>query len=160
MRELGVTHPPSGQSTQILPHTTSTHPPPCLLILLHQDTFQPITTMSVLFQLKLFSSVAILSGVTLLTKPAVLLRSPLEPYLTCYTKLPSTTINPPDLTIAAIPIMAIGFIYACSIWSGDDKFVRISGTKYNYPPFARGSYSSLSLFAILCVRGGNPPVML
>jgi hypothetical protein len=84
--------------------------------------------MSVLLQLEIFAGVAIGSGLCLLTKPSLLLRSPLEPYLTRYTGLPSTTTNPADLTIAAIPIMAIGFIYSCAIWSGDDKFVRVSGT--------------------------------
>lgn len=87
--------------------------------------------MSVVFQLQIFSTLAIFSGLLLLTKPEWLLRSPLEPYLTYYTGLPSTTINRGDLTLTAIPIMAIGVIYACSVWSGDDKFVRVSGKRFH-----------------------------
>jgi hypothetical protein len=83
--------------------------------------------MSVLLQLKLFSTIAILSGIILLTYPSLLLRSPLEPAIVRLTGLPSSTIDQAALAVAAIPITAIGYIYWCSIWSGDDKFVRASG---------------------------------
>ena len=88
--------------------------------------------MSVPLQLGLFSSLAFASGTTLLVRPSIILRSPLEPYLRALTGLPSTPLDNQLLAIAAIPIFAIGLIYFAVILTGDEKFVRFSGKSWNW----------------------------
>jgi hypothetical protein len=90
--------------------------------------FFSVTTMSVLLQMKLFAGVCTVSGITLLTRPSLILRSPLEPSIVRLTRLSSSTLDPAALAVAALPIMSIGNIFWASIWSGDEKFVKISGT--------------------------------
>jgi hypothetical protein len=83
--------------------------------------------MSVLLQLRVFASLAIGGGGLLVIKPTLILRSPLEPYLRSWTGLPSTPLEPLTLSIAAIPIIAIGAIYCAAMITGDEKLVRFSG---------------------------------
>ena len=83
--------------------------------------------MSVLLQLKIFATIASISGALLLIKPAILLKSPLDPIIVRWTGLPSSNADPAAIAPAAIAISAIGMIYWCAIWSGDDKFVMVSG---------------------------------
>ena len=84
--------------------------------------------MSVLVQLKIFAIICTVCGTTLLVNPELLLKSPLDPIVARYTGLPSLTADPAALAPSGIAIFAIGLIYWCAIWSGDDKFVMISGT--------------------------------
>src|SRR5271170_5442084 len=84
--------------------------------------------MSVLLQLKIFATIASLSGAILLINPAILLQSPLDPMIVRWTGLPSSKADPAALAPAGIAISAIGMVYWCAIWSGDDKFVMVSGT--------------------------------
>ena len=85
--------------------------------------------MSVQLQLKIFATIASVSGAILLVKPALILQSPLEPHISRLTGLPSIKADSSTLAPAGIAISAIGFIYWATIWSGDDKFVKISGKK-------------------------------
>jgi len=87
--------------------------------------------MSVLTQLKIFATIASISGATLLINPALILKSPLDPIMMRLTGLPSSTADPAALAPAGIAISAIGMIYWCAIWSGDDKFVMVSGSSEN-----------------------------
>ena len=87
--------------------------------------------MSVRLQLVLFSSLAFASGTTLLIRPSIIVRSPLETHLRALTGLSSTPLDNQLLAIAAIPIFAIGLIYCAVIFTGDEKFVRFSGKSWN-----------------------------
>ena len=83
--------------------------------------------MSVLLQLQIFATLCTVSGATLLIRPELLLRSPIDDAIVRLTGLPSSSVDPVALAPAAIPICAIGYIYWAAIWSGDDKLVRFSG---------------------------------
>jgi hypothetical protein len=86
--------------------------------------------MSVPFQLNLFAAICTATGMTLLIRPSVLLNSPIEPFLHKVTGLPSLAADPATLAPAGVAIAAIGVIYWCAIYSGDDKFARNAGTTF------------------------------
>jgi len=83
--------------------------------------------MSVATQVGIHATICTLSGFTLLLKPSLLLRSPLDPIISRFTGLPPTPIVPAALAPAAIAILAIGLMHWNSVWSGDDKLARASG---------------------------------
>src|SRR5271170_7915422 len=101
---------------------------PAHVFYLSNPPFSLTDAMSVLLQLKIFATIASLSGAILLIKPAILLKSPLDPIIVRWAGLPSSNADPAAVAPAGIAISAIGMIYWCAIWSGDDKLVLVSGT--------------------------------
>jgi len=76
------------------------------------------------------ATICVISGIVLLLKPELLLRSPLEPYVVQWTGLPSAPLDRQALALTAIPVIALGYIHWMIIYTGDANMVRVSGITY------------------------------
>jgi hypothetical protein len=84
--------------------------------------------MSITTNLTIHATICVVAGIVLLVKPELVLNTPLDPYVVKWTRLPTTVIDRTVRAVVAIPIIAIGFINAMIVYTGDINMVRVSCT--------------------------------